>query len=303
MAEARQALKQQKVSDSVKQVKMATTLPSLPSEVIEKIIAFLPLPDVCTCMLVCKEWKGSEISPYEMFSSEQFCKNYVLRHYNFDDEEEPSGHLYEWSDPDEWFHYWDDNEDNSNVWVFSNLPKRWKCGIVHLASYSLASVKQLKYKDFLQAVYILMRIKKAAEELELDCGAWANEGTGLVETCLFTWDKESLPTATDIISLYGFNPEMHKNPLERAGDGDQDTDDERSDNEEEGGCVRWKSLSTSYDVDVQKAHAFFDWWKKIFSPYVQYGIGCEAMNPVPCFILAKLAPGWVGGVLSSLALT
>ena len=106
----------------------------------------------------------------EMLSSEQFSKNYVLNHYNFDDEEQPSGHLYAWSDPEEWFHYWDDNEDNSNVWVFSNPPKRWKCGIVHLASYSLVSDKQLKYKSFLRAVYILNRIKKAAEELGLDCG-------------------------------------------------------------------------------------------------------------------------------------
>ncbi|KAL9957404.1 hypothetical protein ACROYT_G039036 [Oculina patagonica] len=34
-----------------------TALPFLPSKVIEKIAAFLPLPDVCNCMLVCKEWK------------------------------------------------------------------------------------------------------------------------------------------------------------------------------------------------------------------------------------------------------
>lgn len=280
----------------MRQEKMTSNLPSLPSEVIEKIVAFLPLPDVCICMLVCKEWK-------EMFSSEQFSKNYVLNHYNFDDEEQPSGHLYAWSDPEEWFHYWDDNEDNSNVWVFSNPPKRWKCGIVHLASYSLVSDKQLKYKSFLRAVYILSRIKKAAEELGLDCGAWANEGSGLIETCLFPWDKDSLPTATDIISLYGFNPEMQKNPLVRGEGEDKDSGDESSDDEEDGGCVRWKSLSTSYDVDVKKAHAFFDWMKEIFSPYIQIGVGCDAMNPVPCFILAKLAPGWVGGILSSLALT
>lgn len=103
-------------------------------------------------------------------SSEQFCKNYVLSHYNFDDEEEPSGHLKDWTDPEEWFCYWDENEDKSNVWVFSDPPKRWKCGIVHLADYSLESHQELKYKDFLQAVYILCRIQKAATELGLDCG-------------------------------------------------------------------------------------------------------------------------------------
>lgn len=106
----------------------------------------------------------------ELLSSEQFCKNYVLSHYNFTDEEKPSGHLKVWTTPDEWFYYWDENAEKSNVYVFSDPPKRWKCGIVHLADYTLGSDKELKYKDLLKAVYILTRIQIAAEELELDCG-------------------------------------------------------------------------------------------------------------------------------------
>lgn len=51
----------------MRQEKMTSNLPSLPSEVIEKIVAFLPLPDVCICMLVCKEWKVSKDCPYEKF--------------------------------------------------------------------------------------------------------------------------------------------------------------------------------------------------------------------------------------------
>ena len=105
-------------------------------------------------------------------SSEQFCKNYVLSHYNFNDEEQPSGYLGVWSNPDDWFCYWDHDysEDKSKLWVFSNPPKRWKCGIVHLADYSLKSHKELKYKDFLWAVYILTRIEKATKELMLTFG-------------------------------------------------------------------------------------------------------------------------------------
>jgi len=139
-----------------------TTLLFLPSEVISKIVAFLPLPEVCNCMLVCKEWK-------ELLSSEQFCKRYALRHYNLTDEEEPAGHLNVWTTPDEWFYYWDENADLSNVYVFSDPPKRWKCGIVHLADYTLESDKELKYKDLLKALYILTRIQIAAVELDLDC--------------------------------------------------------------------------------------------------------------------------------------
>ena len=105
-----------------------------------------------------------------VISSEQFCKSYVLSHYDFEDEETPSGHLAGWLVPDTWYPYWDENADKSNMFVFSDPPKRWKCGIVHLAKYTLQSHKELKYKDFFQAVYILMRIQKAAEELQLDCG-------------------------------------------------------------------------------------------------------------------------------------
>ena len=109
----------------------------------------------------------------ELLSSEQFCKDYVLSHYDFNDEEEPSGHLKVWTTPDEWFYYWDENANKSNVYVFSDPPKRWKSGIVHLADYTLGSDKELKYKDLLKAVYILTRIQTAAEELGLDCGKFA----------------------------------------------------------------------------------------------------------------------------------
>ena len=64
------------------------------------------------------------------------------------------------------------------------------------------------------------------------------------------------------------------------------------------GHVRWNTLDTSYDVDIRKACSFFEWLQKIFSPCVRIGIGLESMNPIPCFILTHIAPGWVGGILS-----
>ena len=109
----------------------------------------------------------------EVISSESFYKAYTLSHYNFDNEEQPSGHLAAWQDPEEWFCYWDDSyadDKTADAYVFSDPPERWKCGIVHLAKYKLESDKDLRYKDFFRAVAILMRIQKAAEQLDLDCG-------------------------------------------------------------------------------------------------------------------------------------
>jgi len=96
----------------------------------------------------------------------------VFSHYNLEVEEQPSGLLKMWTDPNNWFCYWARYDNPEEAWVFSNPPKRWKCGIVHLADYALETHDDLKYKDFCRAVYILSRIQKAAEpeELRLDCG-------------------------------------------------------------------------------------------------------------------------------------
>ena len=89
---------------------------------------------------------------------------------------------------------------------------------------------------------------------------------------------------------------MGKNPYvmtEVSESEDDDDDDPR---------VDWNTIRSFAD-DKQKAIPFFDWLKNIFTPFTHIVIGCDEMNPVPCFILAQLAPGWVGGVLTSLALT
>ena len=46
---------------------MAASLPLLPSELIGKIVVFLPLNDVLNCKLVCKQWNVS--GNFEFFSS------------------------------------------------------------------------------------------------------------------------------------------------------------------------------------------------------------------------------------------
>lgn len=106
----------------------------------------------------------------EILSSEQFSKRYVFKHYNLDAEAEPTGFLKTWSNPEYWFCYWARRENVNQAWVFSDLPKRWKCGIVLLADYSLQTHDDLKYKDLCRAVYILTRIQRMAKELSLDCG-------------------------------------------------------------------------------------------------------------------------------------
>ena len=132
-------------------------------------------------------------------------------------------------------------------------------------------------------------------------GAWANEGCGKVEVCLFPWSRDTLPTPEDILAIFQFHPEMHRDPMTDSEVMDMEIEEKEGDIKR--GHVLWNTLGTSYDVDLEKAIGFFEWMKKIFSSFIRIGIGCDQMNPVPCFILAQIAPRWAGGVLTSLALT
>lgn len=135
-------------------------------------------------------------------------------------------------------------------------------------------------------------------------GAWGNEGAGLIEVCMFPWSKQTLPTSDDILSSFNFHPEMHKDPMVKNEITALKIDSEKeSEDGIQRGHVRWNTLQTAYDADVKKACDFFGWLENIFTPMTRICIGCERMNPTPCFILAHLAPGWVGGILSSLVLT
>ena len=116
----------------------------------------------------------------------------------------------------------------------------------------------------------------------------------MVEVCLFPWNKDSLPTGEDISKLFHFNP-MCKYPFTDSEVPNEDSDDEDD-------KASWNTLR-SFSDDKEKAMIFFDWLKKVFIPFVRIVIGRGQMNPVPCFILAQLSPGWVGGVLTSLVLT
>ena len=104
---------------------------------------------------------------------------------------------------------------------------------------------------------------------------------------MFPWSKDTLPTAKDVLALFRINPGMLEDTVVKEDD------------EEEDSNTSW-NIITSYSDDVTKAHTFFSWLGKLFSPVIQIGIGGDEMKPVPYFILAKLAPGWVGGVLTSL---
>ena len=134
-----------------------------------------------------------------------------------------------------------------------------------------------------------------------------SEGGGCIETCLFPWNKDTLPTAEDIFALYHFNPNMHEGLVEdhkydtEEGEGGEDSDNECSDQ-----GPSWMGIMGSGTHDAKEecsCTTFFNWLQKLFPRVVRIGVGAESMNPIPLFILAKIAPGWVGGVLTVMIYT
>ena len=128
-------------------------------------------------------------------------------------------------------------------------------------------------------------------------GMWGNESDGVIEVCLFPWSKDTLPTPKDIITMFHFHPKLSNNPMESTTLSD---DEDNYDQEDE---IGWNGLRSFTEDDKQKAVNFFKWLKKIFTPFIYIGIGCDLMNPVACFLLGHIAPGWVGGVLTSVVCT
>ena len=133
-------------------------------------------------------------------------------------------------------------------------------------------------------------------------GKWGNESDGVVEVCLFPWSKATLPTVEDIITLFNFHPKLSEKPMvdtsHKKHDDDNDDDDDVLMRK-----LSCNSLRSFIKDDKHRAVNFFKWLRKIFTPFIYIGIGCDLMNPVACFLLGHIAPGWVGGVLTSVVCT
>ena len=65
-------------------------------------------------------------------------------------------------------------------WVFAKPPKEWNCGIVHPADLKPKTDDTIKFSDFLVAMTKLDKLKKGADEFEIDFGKYSG--------CALTWN-------------------------------------------------------------------------------------------------------------------
>ena len=132
---------------------------------------------------------------------------------------------------------------------------------------------------------------------------WGNEGGCITQQpVLIPWSKESLPRDDDIFDIFQFNPEMRSGCNTFDINGPTKLEPETlCDEYDESNKIVWRCLAC-YRVTYD-AHEFFQFLRRFFCPAVEMCIACEVINPVPVFVLTKLAPGWVGGYMAGIICT
>ena len=136
-------------------------------------------------------------------------------------------------------------------------------------------------------------------------GKWGNESDGVVEVCLFPWSKDTLPTIEDIITLFNFHPKLSEKPMvDTSHKKHDDDDDDDNDDDVLMRKLSWNSLRSFIKDDKEKSVNSLNGLEKYSHlSFTLVRTRRDLMNPVTCFLLGHVAPGWVGGVLKSLVCT
>ena len=149
----------------------------------------------------------------------------------------------------------------------------------------------------------------------------ASESDNRICTVIFPWEKKELPTPLELKEVFHFHPEIYEyyaeNP-EDLGELRQDKlhfhvrrniDDSDYDEDENEHHIREQPcLNRIFGMDfpfkdekwkLTDSQKFYEWLQPIMHPCVTVFAGEDKLNPVIVFMLTHLAPGWVGGALTS----
>ena len=124
---------------------------------------------------------------------------------------------------------------------------------------------------------------------------------------LFPWHEDALPDAMTVLSnIFHFHPEICK--ISHAKDAEDKLCYHVADDYEcEGPCLNGvfgrsgvvdsEPDNSREDLKQQQAN-YFSWLQNVMVPTRTILAGGGKLNPIVEFFLTKLAPGWVGGVLT-----
>ena len=146
-----------------------------------------------------------------------------------------------------------------------------------------------------------------------------NEGLNDICAVIFPWDKKELPTPLELQKeIFNFHPQIFEfytnNPEKNVGELREDkiyfhvrsSDDDDEDDDEHDFEIKCLNsiFGMSYPTEDEQwmyedSRKFYEWLQSIMCPSVFIYVGEEKFNPVGIFLLAQLAPGWVGGAMTA----
>ncbi|XP_078593783.1 uncharacterized protein LOC144871778 isoform X1 [Branchiostoma floridae x Branchiostoma japonicum] len=267
----------------------------LTTEMLMEIFLYLDYEDLLTCQHVCKRWQAVLCEGF-------FWKCLTFFSFSFREEDEgsTSGSLTEWRTAwnDEPNFFFGIQAAVPKGAVFTKLPQRWRNGILCPSSEDIKDEIQ-DYQHFYRAVHALSNIHSSIQRLNLFYSGstefgWKNRGRSAIDTCLFPWHHDGLPTAEELLETFHINPLLRDSVTYEKKKGDF------------GGYNQLSHIfsSRSYSGEVMM---FYDSVQRLLCPRNEYIQVCVNVRdpthmqcPSPVFILAFLSPGWVGGVMTGL---
>jgi hypothetical protein len=247
-------------------------------KICRNIFVNIPLKDIASCMLVCKEWRS-------LIDTCAFYKAYMYHHYDFELKEPPrSSPLNEWKSRSNCLKT-DINLNNRidphkpNHYVFKPFPDIWKCNMV--VPYALAPPQGAIniYHNFLQALRWLERLDEKL--IELDKGL-------TMHCCLIPWFKERMPTSREVLAILG----SHKEITRTLVDASPLTKQEMK--------IYYGMLKNRYKGVHFDSELYDFFLGNVKEKSIIFDCNVDIVDPVPSFILSKISDGWVGGLIYSI---
>ena len=248
----------------------------LPFHVCRHIFVLLPLPDIARCMRVCKEWRS-------LIDTCMFWTSYVQHNYDLSIREPPrKSPLFAWKHRSR--SCLQLQSADQPAYLFRPFPDLWWCHI--LVPYAMAPPQGDidTHHHFIQALELLGSLNQRLRYHRLD---------HLMVPCLLPWFRDRMPSSYEVLSLMRAHQEIIHH-----------TQDAKSLNATEMRYFYsiWNSNNAGH-VGSGIPKDLYEWiahWAP--DNCILFDGNIDICRPTPCFIITRLAPGWVGGLLYAVGL-
>ncbi|CAB3985676.1 Hypothetical predicted protein [Paramuricea clavata] len=265
-----------------------------------------------------------------MLSEKCFWKMYVQKHFDLGIKSDLSneGPMAQWSGP-----VWtangkvepqsdgtweclfsEDEEDDDDIYLIRPFPSMWNCRVFHPYGLDPFSGDVRSLQGFSRSLEILTYMRSEASRLGMHSESTWDEDHEICAV-IFPWDKQELPTTLELLNgVFHFHPEIYNHYADLSPEGYSTLNENMlifhipQDVGLIHDCAIRPCLNSIFGVSAPKtdepwrlrdSRAFYEWLQPIMCPSFTAYVGDDVFSPMALYMLTQLAPGWVGGALTS----